>query len=101
MDIHAEVLDEQSLDYALEHIARDDGDHDPDEGLRRQREPPRAVPDAPELPPAGRMDRVDAMIGDLAPLRRGHREARELSVARFEVDGQSVGLGTGVSVRFV
>src|SRR3546814_12085043 len=48
MDIHAEVLDEQSLDYALEHIARDDGDHDPDEGLRRQREPPRAEPDAPE-----------------------------------------------------
>src|SRR3546814_1538772 len=36
MDIHAEVLDEQSLDYALEHIARDDGDHDPDEGLRSE-----------------------------------------------------------------
>src|SRR3546814_19819737 len=82
MDIHAEVLDEQSLDYALEHIARDDGDHDPDEGLRRQREPPRAEPDAPEIPPEGRLDQVAAMIGDIAHFRSGDRAARELSADR-------------------
>src|SRR3546814_9006613 len=74
----------RSLDHPLENIARDHRDHHQCECLGRKRQTPAAQADAPEIPPEGRMDQVDAMVGDIAPFGRGDSAACELSIDGVE-----------------